>query len=117
MNARWFGRYRPGGLETPALSAFSRLPLARWVHQGSGVTPGYITPAGLSWGFGPLPAVARSVNVGNRGSCISAATETSPAQLPGAKAMMPAMAAPALLLITPLIAAGRMIPGSRHSPE
>jgi hypothetical protein len=76
-----------------------------------------ITPAGLSWGFGLLPAVACSVNVGNRGSCISAATESSPAQRPGARAMMPAMAAPALLMIAPLIIAGRMIPGSRHDPE
>jgi hypothetical protein len=42
---------------------------------------------------------------------------TSPAQLPGAKAMMPAMAAPALPMIAPLIVAGRMISGARHNPE
>jgi hypothetical protein len=58
-----------------------------------------------------------SVNVGNRGSCLSTATETSPAQLPGAKAMMPAMAAPALPMIAPLIIAGRMISGARHNPK
>ena len=39
------------------------------------------------------------------------------AQLPGAKAMMSAMAAPALPMIAPLIIAGWMIPGARHSPE
>jgi hypothetical protein len=58
-----------------------------------------------------------SVNVGNRGSCLSAVTETLLAQLPGAKAMMSAMAAPALPMIAPLIIAGWMIPGARHSPE
>jgi len=31
--------------------------------------------------------------------------------------MMPAMAAPALLMITPLITAGRMIRRSWHNPE
>jgi hypothetical protein len=30
---------------------------------------------------------------------------------------MPAMAVPALLMITSLIVAGQMIPGSRHNPE
>jgi hypothetical protein len=79
--------------------------------------PGYITPAGLPWDFGPLPAVACSVNVGNRGSCLSAATEDPAGSAAGAKAMMPAMAPPALLMIVPLIIAGGMIPGSRHNPE
>jgi hypothetical protein len=45
------------------------------------------------------------------------APKTSPAHAAGAKAMMPAMAAPALLMIAPLIIAGRLIPGSRHDPE
>jgi hypothetical protein len=71
----------------------------------------------LSWDFGLLPAVICSVNVGNRGSCISVATETSLAQLPRAKAMMPAMAAPAPLGLVPLIIAVRMIPGSRRNLE
>ena len=31
--------------------------------------------------------------------------------------MMPAIAAPALLMIAPLIIAGRMIVGARHDPE
>jgi len=43
--------------------------------------------------------------------------KSSPAQRPGAKAMMPAMAAPALFMIVPLIIAGRMIVGARPGPE
>jgi hypothetical protein len=31
--------------------------------------------------------------------------------------MMSAMASPAMLMIAPLIVAGRMIPGSRYHPE
>jgi hypothetical protein len=45
------------------------------------------------------------------------ATETSLAPLLRAKAMMPAMAAPAPLRLVPLIIAVRMITRSRHRPE
>src|SRR5215813_11606983 len=83
----------------------------------AGPIPGTTLVAGLCRGFGLLPTVGCSVNVGNRGSCISVATEISLAQLRRAKAMMPTMAKPTPFMLVPLIIAGRMITRSRPNPE
>jgi hypothetical protein len=72
--------------------------------------------AGLCRGFGPLSTVGCSVNVGNRGSSISVATEISLAQLGGANAMMPAVAEPNPFTLVPLIIAKRMIMRSLPNP-
>jgi hypothetical protein len=73
--------------------------------------------AGFCRGFGLLPTVRCSVNVGNRGSCISVAAEISLAQLRGARAMMPAKAKPPPFVLVPLIIARQMITRSRPNPE
>ena len=78
---------------------------------------GYHTSGGLVLGLRPAATVGCSVNVGNRGSCISVATEISLSQLRGAKAMIPAVARPIPLILVPLIIARRMITRSRLDPE
>ena len=92
----------------------------RW-HAGYGracrAIPDITLVAGLCRGFGLLPTVGCSVNVGNRGSCISVAAENSLAQLRGAKAMMPAMAKPTPFMPVPLIIAVRMVTRSRPHQE
>ena len=80
-------------------------------------SPGTTLVPGLCRRLGLLSTVGCSVNVGNRGSCISVATEISLAQLGGAKAMMPAMAKPNPFALVPLIIARRMITRSRPNPE
>ena len=58
-----------------------------------------------------------SVNVGNCGSCITVATRSPLAQLPGEKAMMPARATPVLFVPVPLLTiAGRVITRSWRNP-
>jgi len=92
----------------------------RW-HAGYGrarwAIPDITLVAGLCWGFALLPTVGCSVNVGNRGSCISVAAENSLAQLRGAKAMTPAMAKRIPIMPVPLITAVRMITRSRPNQE
>ena len=116
MNVRLLGPCRPVGPGKSPRHSHG----CRW-HAGYGracwAIPGTTLVAGLCRGFGLLPTVGCSVNVGNRGSCISVATEISLAQLREAKAMMPAMAKPTPFMLVPLIIAKRMITRSRPNPE
>src|SRR5256885_9115308 len=116
MNVRLFGRYRRGGLENGS-------PRHSHVTAGTPDTAGHAGHPGdhaggeLVLGLRPAAAVGCSVNVGNRGSCISVATEASLAPLRGAKAMIPVMANPTPFMLVPLIIARRMIMRSRPNPD